>query len=235
MSRGFLEVVVAAELSQDPVLKKEIIDKLDLHADNQARFKLPDRLTSKRFIFKLLYGATDYGYFMDPDFFSVGYTQTQWATVIENFYNKYKGIKAWHDRLLKTVMETGFIEIPSGRFYEYTPKKNYRGETKWPLTTIKNYPVQGFGADLVMLARIEFFKNFMESGLEGCFIQTIHDSLVVDTPEKNVYTISKMLSDAVASVPRLCKEHFEYDFSLPLTSEILVGPNKRDMVEYKLN
>lgn len=85
-----------------------------------------------------------------------------------------------------------------------------------------------------MLARIEFFKNFIESGLEGCFIQTIHDSLVVDTPSKNVYTISKMLSDAVEKVPDLCREHFDYNFTLPLTSEILVGHNKRDMIEYKL-
>ena len=48
-----LEVVVAAELSDDKVLKNEIISGVDTHGDNQKRFSLPDRVTAKRFIFKL--------------------------------------------------------------------------------------------------------------------------------------------------------------------------------------
>jgi len=35
-----LEVVVAAELSGDKVLKQEIIDKVDIHETNRDRFKL---------------------------------------------------------------------------------------------------------------------------------------------------------------------------------------------------
>mgnify|MGYP003461232428 FL=1 len=42
MSRDFLEVVVAAELSGDKVLKQEIIDKVDIHETNRDRFKLGD-------------------------------------------------------------------------------------------------------------------------------------------------------------------------------------------------
>jgi DNA polymerase-1 len=228
-----LEVVVAAELSDDKILKDELIQKLDLHANNQARFKLPDRVTAKRFIFKLLYGATAYGYATDPDFFGVGYSARRWQAIIDEFYNKYKGIALWHQHIIKEAMYNGFLEIPSGRYYSYSPTER-KGEIKWPLTTIKNYPVQGFGADLVKLARVEFFKRFKESQLEGEFICTIHDSLVVDTPSKNVYNISCMLRDSIEAVPQLCKEYFNYDFSLPLTCEILVGQNKLNMEEIKL-
>ena len=48
-----LEVVVAADRYKDSVLQDEIVRKLDLHQLNQDRFKLPDRVTAKRFIFKL--------------------------------------------------------------------------------------------------------------------------------------------------------------------------------------
>lgn len=48
-----LEVVVAADLSQDVVLRQEVINKVNFHSDNQAKFNLPDRLTAKRFVFKL--------------------------------------------------------------------------------------------------------------------------------------------------------------------------------------
>lgn len=83
-----------------------------------------------------------------------------------------------------------------------------------------------------MLARIEFFRNFMASGITGCLIQTVHDSLVVDTPAENVYNISKLLKEAVEKVPELCKTHFNYDFSLPLTCEIQTGMNKKDLTDF---
>lgn len=225
--------MVAAELSDDKVLKDEIIRKLDLHALNQARFKLPDRVTAKRFIFKLLYGATAYGYTADSDFLTVGFGEKQWQRVIDEFYSKYSGILKWHKGLLLTVQKNGCIEIPSGRYYEFVPVQKHYG-LKWPLTKIKNYPVQGWGADLVMLARIEAYRRFKESGMEGFFIQTIHDSLVYDVPEKNVPETAKILSESIAKVPELCYTNWGWEFSLPLTSEIQVGPNKFNLKEYKI-
>lgn len=86
-----------------------------------------------------------------------------------------------------------------------------------------------------MLARIEFAKLLRESKLEGLFIGTVHDSLVVDSPTKNVYNISLLLKQAVESVPDLCRQHFDYDFSLPLNCEIQVGANKRHMQDVVFN
>jgi DNA polymerase-1 len=227
-----LEVVVAAELSGDEVLKDEIRRRVDTHDLNQKRFGLPSRVVAKRFIFKLLYGATAFGYAQDSDFIDVGFSKEQWQGVIDEFYAKYKGIAAWHKEIIRSAQEDGYLTIPSGRYFTFTPEKKSYG-WKWPLTTIKNYPVQGFGADLVMLARIEAFNNFIKSGLEGFFIQTIHDSIVFDIPAKNCYNISMICKNAVEKVPDLCRQHFNYDFTLPLTSEIQVGPNKKDLTEYE--
>lgn len=229
-----LEVFVAADRYKDDVLRNELLEKQDLHANNQQRFKLPDRVTAKRFIFKLLYGASAYGYSVDSDFISVGYSERQWQRVIDEFYNKYTGIAKGHILDIRTAKERGYLEVPSGRYYNYSPKKTSYGY-KWPETKIKNYPIQGFGADLVMLARVEFFKRFKASGLEGEFIQTIHDSLVVDTPSKNVYNIAMLLKDSIEYTPTLCKQHFDYEFSLPIWCEVQSGHNKKDLTEIKFN
>jgi DNA polymerase-1 len=229
-----LEVVVAAELSDDKVLKDELVRRLDLHDLNQKRFGLPDRVTAKRFIFKLLYGATAYGYTTDSDFIGVSFTQKQWQAVIDEFYAKYTGIARWHAKIEAEAKINGILTIPSGRYFNYIPTKTQYG-WKWPTTKIKNYPVQGFGADLVMLARIEAFKQFVQGGYEGCFIQTIHDSLVYDVPAKIVDDIVKMLSESIAKVPELCYTIYKCPFSLPLTSEILVGPNKKDLKPYEIS
>lgn len=230
-----LEVVVAAELSQDKVLCQEIRDKVDIHEVNRDRFQLGEgkagRLIAKIFKFRLIYGGSAYSYANDPDFSSVGFSQKKWQKIIDEYYDKYQGLGRWHAEIEKEVKSNGSLQIPSGRYFSFAPKKTDYG-WKWPITQIKNYPVQGFGADLVMLARIEAFKNFIRAGYEGFFIQTIHDSIVFDIPSKLVYNISTLCKNAVEKVPDLCREHFKYDFTLPLTSEITIGPNKKDLKPY---
>lgn len=248
-----LEVVVAAELSRDKILMQEVRDKLDFHQLNQDRFGLPDRVTAKRFKFKLLYGATAFGYANDSDFVDVSRSEQYWQGIIDEYYDKYKGIKAWHEWLINYAKKHGRLDIPSGRFYPIVPDKTHRG-LKWPITVIKNYPVQGFGADLVMLARLQGFKKLKEAGLILTttssdskpnwidnttatpskvvkLISTIHDSIVADCPTHLVTVVGRILNQAVEDIPRLCKQVFGYEFTLPMTSEVQYGPNKRDMKE----
>jgi DNA polymerase I len=226
-----LEVVVAAELSGDKVLRQEIIDKIDIHETNRDRFKLgegkPGRLIAKIFKFRLIYGGTAYSYAHDSDFMSVSTSEKFWQAVIDEYYDKYQGIREWHTKLIQTAMRDGQLEIPSGRIYPITP--DYKKREPWPHTIIKNYPVQGFGADLVMLARLEARKQLRAAGLTSLLISTIHDSIVADCPEEEVQEVGRILNDAVEAVPRLCKQVFDYDFSLPLTAEVQYGPNKKDL------
>lgn len=224
-----LELYVAADWYDDKVLKQELLSGVDLHAINQKRFVLPERTIAKIFVFKLLYGASAFGYVTDSDFRDVGYNQKQWQGVIDEFYTKYSDIAKGHQRDLELVKQQKYLEIPSGRHYVYVPTLR-NGLYVWPLTTIKNYPIQGFGAELVMLARIEFRRLLKRSGLTAKFVGTVHDSLVVDCPSHAVMEVAKLLKQAIESVPRLCKEVFGYDFSLPLRCEISVGPNKKDLV-----
>ena len=224
-----LEVVVAAMLSGDKVLGAEIVDKQDTHGNNQRAFAFPDRITAKRFIFKLLYGATDYGFANDSDFIGVGYSVKQWAGVIEKFYGKYYGIDAWHKSLVYEAQSTGRIVIPSGRYFPIRPDYNKR--SAWPINIIKNYPVQGFGADLVALARCRIFQRLGESGGQALIVNTVHDSIAIDCPSEEVDKVAEILYTGVCEIPALCKQIWGYNFSLPLTAEIKVGMNLADMTE----
>lgn len=228
-----LEVVVAAQLSGDKTLSQEILDKEDIHANNQAAFSLPSRLIAKVFKFRLIYGGSAYSYAHDPDFMGVSTSEKYWQDVIDRYYGKYWGIANWHRRIISEAQLTGKLTVPSGRYYPFTP--NYSKRDPWPITKIKNYPVQGFGADLVMLARLEVFKQLREQGLtEAKMVSTIHDSIVVDCPEEMCYTISMLLKNAIEKVPSLCKQVWDYDFALPLTCEVQKGLNKLEMEEVSL-
>lgn len=227
-----LENVVAAELSQDKVMMQEIREKQDLHANNQKAFGLPSRLVAKVLVFRILYGGGAYSFANDSDFIATSTSVKYWERAIEAFYDKYKGVKVWHEQLIQTAQQAGRLEIPSGRFFPISPLVNkWNGGLDWPITVIKNYPVQGFGADLVMLARLEANKRLKASGLEYKLVSTIHDSIIADCPTSCVGAVGRILYDSIEAVPALCKKVFGYDFSLPLTSEVQYGPNKKEMVD----
>ena len=230
-----LEVVVAAQLSGDKILRQEIIDKVDIHDTNRVAFNLGEgkqgRLIAKIFKFRLIYGGSAYSYAHDTDFMGVSTSEEYWQDVIDKYYQKYHGIATWHKNIVAEAQANRRLEIPSGRYFPFEPEVTKWG-AKWPITKIKNYPVQGFGADLVKLARLEARKNLNASGLEHKLVATVHDSIVADIPEKNLDPVARILMDAVENVPKLCKQVWGYDFSLPLTAEVQYGPNKRDMVDY---
>ena len=182
---------------------------------------------------KGIYGGSAYSYANDPDFRTVSTSQDFWQGVIDKYYDKYKGIATWHKQLLTEAQELGRLTIPSGRYYQIVPDVEKR--EPWPLTIIKNYPVQGFGADLVMLARLRASQLLREAGIKCLLIGTIHDSIVVDCPKEELFRVARILKQAVEEVPMYCKKVWGYDFSLPLTCEVSYGPNKTDMKEYKFD
>jgi DNA polymerase-1 len=150
-----------------------------------------------------------------------------WQGVIDEYYDKYKGIRKWHNSLIEEAKRNGRLEIPSGRFFPIVP--DWKKREPWPITVIKNYPVQGFGADLVMLARLQAAKYLRTRGLRSLLISTIHDSIVADCPENEVEAVGRILNQAVEDVPMLCKQVYGYDFTLPMTAEVQYGPNKKQM------
>ena len=232
-----LEVNCAAFLSQDPTLMDEIVNKADIHSNNQARFGLPKgeegRLIAKIFVFRLIYGGSAYSYANDPNFTGVSASEKYWQKVIDEFYNKYQGIYKWHIKILEEVMMNKRLIMPTGRQYDFFPTINYRGEPKWPDTKIKNYPVQGLGADLMSIARVDFAKRFWKSELEGKLRSTVHDSIVIDVPKKNVDIVLQMFYDVFNDIPKNFKSIFSVEYSLPLFCECKVGMDLKNLEKVK--
>ncbi|UOF81994.1 DNA polymerase [Caudoviricetes sp.] len=224
-----LEFVAASYLSQDQTAIKEIWDGTDQHTDNQQRFGLPSRLIAKTFVFRLIYGGSAFSYANDPNFSSIG-NEPYWESIIEQFYTKYKGLKKWHETIFDTVRRDRKLVMPTGRVYNYEP--TIRGDTvKWPRTKILNYPVQGLGADLMCLARVAAF-NRLKNNPSVKFINTVHDSLILDINEKECYNISTVVETvrgAFEDVPKNFQKLFGKEFNLPMRVDIELGPDWGNM------
>jgi len=218
-----LEWVCAAFLSQDSVAIKEIMEQTDQHTDNQQKFGLPSRLIAKTFVFRLIYGGSAFSYANDPNFKDIG-NETFWQRVIDQFYAKYTGLKAWHDKIMFDVKQTNELVMPTGRTYKYQPEVNSQGNLKYPRTRILNYPVQGLGADLMTIARVSLYNKIVN--MEGVkLINTVHDSIMLDFDEKICYTnsIVPIVKESFENVPANFKHLFGKDFNLPVRVDIQVG------------
>lgn len=222
---------MAAFLSQDPVLIQEIRDGADLHTDNQNRFGLPSRLIAKIFNFRLLYGGSAYSYSNDPEFMSISKSDKYWQEVIDAYYDKYRGIKEWHKKLVKEAVEKGRIISPTGREYRF---EKYNGNIKD--TQVKNYIVQGTGADLMALARVSFYNRIKKLGLKECLlVNTVHDSIVVDINPKvcDNKVVARTMHEVFDDLPKNFEKLFLTPFNVPMECEVLHGEDWENMVEIK--
>jgi DNA polymerase-1 len=227
-----LEVVIAAWLSQDKVLYKELNDGVDLHGENQRIFGFEERVTAKSFMFKLLYGAMEYGFANDPDMNFISTSTKYWKKIIDKFYSKYQGIAAWHEKICSQVGKTGMLTTPFGRTYKWDCMQY--GSFKVPTTQVKNYPVQGTGADVVSIARVLLHRRWKKANISGCLINTVHDSIVADVEDKEVDRVVELMYNVFRDVPRNINNIFNVNFDLETKVEILVGKDMYNLFEVKL-
>ena len=224
-----LEVVVAAWLSQDTVLINELKAGIDIHGENQKAFNLPERVIAKILKFRILYGGNEYSFINDPDFMIVSKKEAYWKEVIEKYYAKYRGIARWHNDIIRQVSNTSGLTTPLGRTFKWDLKKN--GVFKLPITEIKNYPVQGTGADIVSIARVSLFRRMQKMKLKSLLINTVHDSICFDAIDNEVAIIVKLLKEVFHDVPSNIERIFNVKFDLETNVEILVGNDMYNLGE----
>lgn len=228
-----LEWRTVLELSRDPVGINEVLNKLDAHALNQEVFGLPSRLIAKIYLFRQIFLGSAYSYANDPDFMHVSTSVAFWEGVAERFFGKYASLpvlhKAWADRVVKGLP----IEGPFGRDWFIDMKRHPRtGELQIPWTQLANYPVQGTGADVMMLARLDIHKRVRQHlGDEVLFISTVHDDIKMDAPSKYVQDVVDICHAVFDDLIPTIKKCFGYEWVVPMACEVGVGKNMKDMEE----
>lgn len=222
-------------LSGDKVGIKEVLEGVNTHSDNQKFFKLPERRIAKIFLFRAIYKGSAYSYANDPQFSWIG-GEKFWQGVIDKFYEKYQGIHAYHTNIISTVVNNGFLSMPTGRIYEFEPRL-VRGEWQWPVTDICNYPVQGLAADLMAIIRVNLYSLLNETNFRYLWVNTVHDSILldVDNDRKHWYNVCIRIEEAFNNAAKNYELLFDQPLLLPMAGELKVGINWLHMHKIKLN
>lgn len=223
-----LEWRTAVELSRDKTGIEEILDKQDTHSLNEKAFNLPSRLIAKIYLFRTIFRGSGWAFANDPAFMHVSSSPQFWDEINEKFYAKYNGLDRKHKEWADLVMHGQLIEGPT-RSWSINMARDGYGNLKIPWTILSNYPVQGTGADIMMLARISAYKRIKKYKIPCLFTSTVHDSIITDSEEKYCQDIAAIFTDVFADLQGNIKTAFQYDWLVPMSCECKIGPNMKDM------
>jgi DNA polymerase I-like protein with 3'-5' exonuclease and polymerase domains len=154
-----------------------------------------------------------------------------WDEMNYKFYKKYHGLDTKHKEWSQIVLQGKPIESMFGRQWQI-PLGTKNGEIKIPWTLLTNYPVQGTGADIMMLARISAHRRIKAAKIPCDFISTVHDSIVVDTHTEYLDSLKIIFEEVFRDIPANIKKIFNYDWVTPMACECKFGSNMRDMHKF---
>ena len=131
------------------------------------------------------------------------------------------------------MSKTSRLVTPFGRVLEWDLNKY--GSFKLPVTEIKNYIVQGTGADIVAIARCSLYRRWKYPNIRGALVNTIHDSIVADIDKKDVDKCVSLFYSVFADLPSNINRIFNCGFDLATRVEISIGRNMLNLKEVKID
>lgn len=237
----------AAELAGIP--EKEFVDRYK-KGELQA---IELRRLAKAFSFQLQYGA---GANSMAHKNKVGKRLAQ--DFIDNYYTRYPDVREWQDSVMREVESNrdwdgetrtangypagmGLYYSITGRMYEFKEYDNkWRpGETSFSPTQVKNYPVQGFAADIVIVALgkiYRFLQNSDKLANDFIMINTVHDSILFDVKDKETldYGLKKLVY-IMENMPQYMKDIYNIEPVVEkLKVDVEVGKNWMEIEKYAL-
>ena len=219
-----IELRLLAHFSRDPLLVEAYRRGDDIHTLTASQvFGVPPlmvtpdhRRQAKVVNFGIVYGLSPFGLSQN-----LGIEPAEAKLFIANYFEKYKGVRAFIDKTLEEARRDLKVKTLHGRIRPIpdinSKNANQRGFAE---RTAVNTPLQGTAADLIKVAMIRIDAALQERGLKSRMTLQVHDELVFEVPEREVETMQSLV-----------REHMEkvHTLAVPLLIEMGVGPNWRDL------
>ena len=211
-----LEFRVAGILATDETVKREVESGFDVHAYTAKVLtengEPTERGPAKASTFRPLYGGTQG-------------TPAQ-RTYFKEFFGKYRGIFKWHERLQNEAIQHKVVTTATGRQFSFPAcQRNMSGQATFK-TQIVNYPVQSVAtAEIVPLGVIILFNKLREMNLKSVVINTVHDSVLIDTHPDELEIVKSVAPGCLVDAQTEAKKRFGLSDYIPLEVEMSQGKN----------
>jgi DNA polymerase-1 len=157
---------------------------LDIHAATAARVyrvaldqvTSDMRRTAKMVNFGIIYGISAFGLAQ-----RLGIPRSEAASIIQQYFVEYPGVKAYMEQIVATCRTTGYVETMTGRRRWIRDITSANGTVRSAAErTAINTPIQGTAADMIKIAMVHIDTALREAGLRTTMLLQVHDELVFD-------------------------------------------------------
>ena len=221
-----IELRLLAHVADIAVLKQAFWEGQDIHALTASQvFDIPlenmdsgIRRKAKAINFGIIYGISAFGLARQ-----LGVEQSEAASYIKSYFERYPGIQDYMERTKQFCREHGYVQTLFGRrchvpaIHDKNPARRNFSER-----AAINAPLQGTAADILKRAMIRVPQALEQHGLssQACMLLTVHDELLFEVQETALDATANVIKEIMesATLPAL-------QLSIPLTVDVGHGPS----------
>jgi DNA polymerase-1 len=223
-----IELRLLAHMSGDPELVRSFRNDEDVHQRtageifgiSPSEVDERQRGIAKAINFGLMYGKTPFGLAQE-----LKISRKEAQEIIQKYFERYSGVKAYLDGLIRQAHDTGEVTTLLGRkrklpdIVSKNPAIRNNAERM-----AMNTPIQGTAADLMKLAMIQIDEELEKRGLKSKLIIQVHDEVVLDCPKDEVEQVRRMVTEVMENAMEGI-----LPLSVPLKVNYGVGDNWMDL------
>ena len=218
-----IELRVLAHISGDENMTQAFKDGEDIHKQAASKvFGVPienvtkqQRSNAKAVNFGIVYGISDYGLGVQ-----LGISRREAKKYINQYLEKYSGIKTFMDNITKEAEEKGYVETLFHR-RRYVPelKSNNFVVRNFGKRVAMNTPIQGTAADIMKIAMISVYKKLKEKNMGSKIVLQVHDEMIIEAKKEEKEEVKAILKQSMETATKL---------NVPLIADVSEAQNWYD-------
>ncbi|MBP2622065.1 DNA polymerase I [Streptococcus panodentis] len=203
-----IELRVLAHISGDEHLIDAFRHGADIHTSTAMRvfgIEKPedvtanDRRNAKAVNFGVVYGISDFGLANN-----LGISRKEAKSYIDTYFERYPGIKAYMENVVREARDKGYVETLFHRRREIpdinSRNFNVRGFAE---RTAINSPIQGSAADILKVAMINLDRALTEGKYQARMLLQVHDEIVLEVPNTELSAVRRLVKDIMEAAIEL--------------------------------
>jgi DNA polymerase-1 len=221
-----IELRILAHLSRDPALVNAFERGEDVHTRTASLiFGIPPQEVdaAKRRVAKTVNFALIYGQGAVALAQQIGVSREEAEAFIANYFRRLPKVKEYLERALAEAREKKYVETIFGRRRYVHEIASEDGRTRsYAERAAVNAPIQGSAADIIKIAMVHVHDCLAQERLQSRLLLQVHDELLFEAPEEEVEKLASCVREVMEAAD-------EGKLSVPLTVDVKIGPNWRDM------
>ncbi len=202
-----IELRIITELSKDTEMLNAFKNGIDIHTATASKvYNVPIdevnpdiRRNAKAVNFGIVYGISAFGLSEQ-----LGIMRKEAADIINNYFVQYSGVKKFMDDSISFARENGYVETIMGRRrYLRDINSNNAVVRGFAERNAINAPIQGSSADMIKIAMINVYKEFLKHNLKSQMILQVHDELVFDVFKPELDIVKEIVEEKMRSAIKL--------------------------------